>query len=190
MDIEACPRCASLKMRPPTVQDGMALLGDETRFYVCGECDFRGMPLLFDDKEAYQAFRDRDAAPGPEEADGATPRQGDAPDGAQQQGDAGDGAPQQGDTPDGASRQGDAQERFDDLGAMDAPPARPPIWPWLLTVVAGLSVAVWLFVAADKWFGWTGNIATWPSILFGGTLTLLAAWAVLRIASQALERAR
>jgi hypothetical protein len=57
MEIPACPRCGSLEMRMPTVQDGMWPGGGETNFQVCAVCGYRGMPILFADVAALEAFR-------------------------------------------------------------------------------------------------------------------------------------
>lgn len=57
MDISACPSCASRRMRDPGIGDG-SILGLATVGAVCPECGFQGSPLLFDDEEAFEAFRD------------------------------------------------------------------------------------------------------------------------------------
>ena len=57
MQVAACPRCASLDLRPATLSDGVALGGGETSFLVCHACAFRGSPMVLADEAAYIAFR-------------------------------------------------------------------------------------------------------------------------------------
>lgn len=161
MDIQACPQCASRAIRPPTLSDGMALEGDETRFYVCPDCGYRGMPLLFADAGAYKAFR--------------TGQEGDSDD-----------------TDHGRSGpEGPAEEAFaEEVEALnrDQTGGRP-IWPWLFVIGAGLMVTVMGLLALEWFFGWTGaEQGPFLPFLFSLTLGGVVAWAVLRIASRALEK--
>jgi len=71
MDLAACPRCGSVDLRMPTVQDGLWPGGGETNFLVCAGCGYRGMPILFADVAALEAFRSSEREP---EQDVAMPR--------------------------------------------------------------------------------------------------------------------
>lgn len=63
MDIEACPSCASLRMRLPTLAAG-GILGYSTVTSVCADCGFQGAAMVFRDPARYQDFlRSVQAAP-------------------------------------------------------------------------------------------------------------------------------
>lgn len=53
----ACPRCAFLGLRMAGLGDGLWPGGGETGSrLVCPRCDFQGLPVEFDDADAYQKF--------------------------------------------------------------------------------------------------------------------------------------
>jgi hypothetical protein len=56
MRIQACPRCESRDLGLPTASDGVWLGGGELQFYVCRACQYRGMPVEFDNEAEYATF--------------------------------------------------------------------------------------------------------------------------------------
>jgi hypothetical protein len=55
--VEACPRCASLRIGMPTLGEGLVAGGGEGLLSVCRDCGYRGMPVGFDGAEEYERFR-------------------------------------------------------------------------------------------------------------------------------------
>ena len=53
--VSACLRCGSVRMRPLTLEAGLAF-GSETLAWVCARCHWRGQPLAFDSVTSYRAF--------------------------------------------------------------------------------------------------------------------------------------
>lgn len=55
--VSACPECGYLGIRAPGIRDGLWPGGGETggRF-VCPRCDWQGIPVEFEDGDAYAAF--------------------------------------------------------------------------------------------------------------------------------------
>ncbi len=56
MSIKACPRCGSKDLRMPGFADGIVPETDNLNEYVCGKCDLRANPIVFDAKADYEAF--------------------------------------------------------------------------------------------------------------------------------------
>ncbi len=54
--VSACPDCGFLGIRPPGIQDGVAIGGGELIFQVCPRCGYRGVPVEFARREDYAAF--------------------------------------------------------------------------------------------------------------------------------------
>lgn len=63
MHIRACSSCASRDLAPPTLGQGLIPGGTETLEYVCASCGQHGMPLEFDSKEDYRAFKESKERP-------------------------------------------------------------------------------------------------------------------------------
>lgn len=58
MDLQACPRCASLRLKLPGIAEGgVPGVSSNLANMVCEDCDFAGVPLSFPDRAAYEAFR-------------------------------------------------------------------------------------------------------------------------------------
>jgi hypothetical protein len=57
MSITACINCGSQDIRSGTISDGV-LPGytDGLVTYVCNNCNHRGLPIIFDSEEEYEAF--------------------------------------------------------------------------------------------------------------------------------------
>lgn len=55
MEITACPKCGSRNIHQGTIGDGV-LIGYSATRYVCRNCGFQGMPIVFDSKKDYQTF--------------------------------------------------------------------------------------------------------------------------------------
>lgn len=56
--IPACMRCASRDLHLPGGSDGAVVgVGLELNEWVCLRCGWKGIPVFFDDEEAYSAFR-------------------------------------------------------------------------------------------------------------------------------------
>ena len=54
MEIFACPKCGSRNIHIGTIRDGV--LDGYTSRYVCRDCDYQGMPIVFDSEEEYISF--------------------------------------------------------------------------------------------------------------------------------------
>ena len=54
MEIIACPKCGSRKIFHGRLKEGA--LSGYTPKEVCRDCGYQGMPLIFDDVEAYKKF--------------------------------------------------------------------------------------------------------------------------------------
>ena len=54
MDITACPKCGSKHIYTGNISDGV-LTGYTSR-YVCQQCGYQGMPIVFDNETDYQKF--------------------------------------------------------------------------------------------------------------------------------------
>lgn len=54
--VTACPDCGYLGIRPPGVQDGVYPGGGELILQVCPRCNYRGLPLRFEQREDYADF--------------------------------------------------------------------------------------------------------------------------------------
>jgi len=54
MKIAACSQCGSTNLRQGSIRDG--LLSGLTSKYVCRDCNFQGMPFIFDSEEDYINF--------------------------------------------------------------------------------------------------------------------------------------
>lgn len=54
MNISVCPRCGSKNIYQGTIRDGV-LTGYTTR-YVCKDCGYQGMPIIFDSEKEYKKF--------------------------------------------------------------------------------------------------------------------------------------
>ena len=54
MKISACPKCGSRDIHQGNLRDG--ILTGYTVKYVCKDCDYQGMPFIFDSEKEYNAF--------------------------------------------------------------------------------------------------------------------------------------
>jgi len=54
MEITACPKCGSTNIYHGTIRDGS--LPGYTPKYVCKDCDYQGMPIIFDSEKEYKKF--------------------------------------------------------------------------------------------------------------------------------------
>ncbi|HEC82161.1 MAG TPA: hypothetical protein ENI42_07065 [Thermoplasmatales archaeon] len=54
MEIFACPKCGSRNIHIGTIRDGV--LDGYTSRYVCRDCGYQGMPILFDSEKEYKKF--------------------------------------------------------------------------------------------------------------------------------------
>ena len=54
MNITACPTCGSTRIYQGNLSDG-TLTGYTTR-YVCKQCGYQGMPIIFDSEKDYHNF--------------------------------------------------------------------------------------------------------------------------------------
>lgn len=54
MEITACPKCGSKNISHGTIRDG--ILDGYVNRYVCRECGYQGMPIIFDSEKEYKAF--------------------------------------------------------------------------------------------------------------------------------------
>jgi transcription elongation factor Elf1 len=54
MEIFACLRCGSRNIHSGTISDGV--LDGYAVMYVCRDCGYQGMPMLFDSMREYERF--------------------------------------------------------------------------------------------------------------------------------------
>ena len=55
MEITACPKCGSKKIFQSTLRTGLP--AGYTSNYVCKDCGYQGMPLIFDSETEYKKFK-------------------------------------------------------------------------------------------------------------------------------------
>jgi len=56
MEVIACPKCGSLRIYQATISDGLFPGGGEGMKYVCRECNYQGMPIIFSSEKEYKTF--------------------------------------------------------------------------------------------------------------------------------------
>jgi len=55
MNIKACPKCGSRDVRMAGIGEG-TIFGLTSWDMVCEKCNYKGMPILFDSENDYEAF--------------------------------------------------------------------------------------------------------------------------------------
>ena len=55
MNIRACPKCGSRNIRMAGIGEG-TIFGLTSWDMVCEKCSYKGMPILFDSENEYEAF--------------------------------------------------------------------------------------------------------------------------------------
>lgn len=163
MDIAACPRCASLEVKVPTIGDGSLLGVTSTREAVCPDCDYQGPPLLFGEETDYLAFK---AAV--ERGENPLDTEEDAPDETDE-------------LPDDLGVMGDdlreeAVRQREDVGPVRQRGAA--VFASISVAFLFLSLTYFLFAMARTF------LPLWPSIVGGTVLIVLEIWAYLRIAKR------